>query len=42
MNSQFEEYLELQEDIANAEIGNNLDALWIGITKEAKKYNNQL
>ena len=42
VNEKFQEYLDLQRDIAHAEIGSSLDKVWTGIINEADKYQNQL
>ena len=42
VNGKFEEYIRIQEMIANGEYGSNLDAMWRSALQQEKDYNNQL
>ena len=42
VNGKFQEYLNLQRDIANSDIGSNLDVVWKGITNQVAEYSGKL
>lgn len=42
VNGKFEEYIRIQETIANGEYGKNLDSMWEGAEEQASKYRTEI